>query len=79
MGQVMVIRKLYIDLSKNQEMDVLIGVDMDQKGEEYSMMLSREFPNAKRITSVRKDQNETLMIKRGLKPLEAFTHSTCNT
>ena len=74
-GQMVIIRKLQIDLSKNQEIDVLIGVDMDQKGEEYSMMLSREFPNTKRITTERKDQNETLMINIGLKQLQAFTHS----
>jgi hypothetical protein len=74
-GQIMVIKQLYDDLSTHHPIEILIGVDMDQKGEEYSAVLSRTFTNAQKLTIDTKDQNEALLINRRLRRLENATQS----
>jgi 5S rRNA maturation endonuclease (ribonuclease M5) len=69
-GQIKGIKQLDDDLSKHRQMDVLIGVDMDQKGEEYSTVLSGAFTNAQKLTLDTKDQNEALFINRSVRSAE---------
>jgi Protein of unknown function (DUF3991)/Toprim-like len=74
-GQIMVIKELHRDLSAHRHIEILIGVDMDQKGEEYSAVLSKAFTNAQKLPLDTKDQNEALMINRRLRRQKNVTQS----
>jgi hypothetical protein len=74
-GQIIVIKELHHDLSALRQIEILIGVDMDQKGEEYSAVLSRAFTNAQKMTMDTKDQNEALLINRWLRRLKNCSQS----
>jgi hypothetical protein len=60
-GQIKCLRDLYDGLSADRDMELVIGVDYDEKGHFYAGMLLREFPRADRIFPNGKDFNDDLM------------------
>ena len=60
-GQLRAIENLHDHLSKQCQLDVYIGVDMDNKVDEYARVIEQLFHKAKRLTMHGKDLNEQLI------------------
>jgi hypothetical protein len=60
-GQIKCLKDLYDRLTADRDMELVIGVDYDEKGHFYAGMLLREFPLADRIFPNGKDFNDDLM------------------
>jgi hypothetical protein len=58
MGQLEVIRNLHSRLSEHHSVDVMIGVDSDEKGQSYAGIINKIFPDAIDIRANSKDFNE---------------------
>jgi hypothetical protein len=60
-GQLRAIQNLHNHLSKQSSLEVYIGVDTDNKGDDYTRMIEQLLPQSNRLTMEGKDLNEQLI------------------